>query len=184
MVIREDAMQSQPAKPEVHDSTLHELHDGSVVYGPPKSHAGIRFVHLPKPAMQEVLGHLAAHTPQHNVAPLFPASNGEAMRPRGLEAAWRKAREDVGREHIRFHDLRHFHLTMFATSRVTTAELMARAGHSSPRAALTYQHATSDRDRVLADALAPYVTPTRPPTPSELAVSDEPQVSGSPPGSR
>lgn len=36
----------------------------------------------------------------------------------------------------------------------TTAELMHRAGHASPRAVLRYQHATEDRDRVLADALA------------------------------
>jgi hypothetical protein len=33
------------------------------------------------------------------------------------------------------------------------AELMRRAGHASA-AAMRYQHATEDRDRVLADALA------------------------------
>ena len=31
---------------------------------------------------------------------------------------------------------------------------MHRAGHASPAAALRYQHATEDRDRALADALA------------------------------
>ena len=39
-------------------------------------------------------------------------------------------------------------------------ELMARAGHSSPTAALSDLHATSDRDDVLADALAEFVAPT------------------------
>ena len=39
-------------------------------------------------------------------------------------------------------------------------ELMSRAGHSSPRAALGYQHTTQDRDRVLADARAGLVAPT------------------------
>ncbi|HLG67307.1 MAG TPA: hypothetical protein VKV36_05475 [Acidimicrobiales bacterium] len=34
------------------------------------------------------------------------------------------------------------------------AELMHRAGHISPAAALRYQHATEDRDRVLAAAMA------------------------------
>ncbi len=34
------------------------------------------------------------------------------------------------------------------------AELMRRAGHKSPVAAIRYQHATEDRDRVLASALA------------------------------
>ena len=33
---------------------------------------------------------------------------------------------------------------------VTTKELMARIGHSSPRAALIYQHATAERDRAIA----------------------------------
>lgn len=143
------------------ERTLHELHDGSVVYGPPKSAAGVRFVHLPKPAMAAVLDHVRLYVASHNDAPLFPARNGPALRPRTLEAEWRKARKAVGLEHIRFHDLRHFHLTIFATTGATTAELMARAGHSSPRAALTYQHATSDRDRVLADALADFIAPAR-----------------------
>jgi hypothetical protein len=30
---------------------------------------------------------------------------------------------------------------------------MARLGHSSPRAALIYQHATRERDKTIADAL-------------------------------
>jgi hypothetical protein len=34
------------------------------------------------------------------------------------------------------------------------AELMHRAGHRSPVAALRYQHATSDRDRAFTDALS------------------------------
>ena len=34
------------------------------------------------------------------------------------------------------------------------AELMRRGGHASPAAALRYQHATEDRDRTLAEAMA------------------------------
>jgi hypothetical protein len=36
---------------------------------------------------------------------------------------------------------------------ITTKELMSRMGHKSPRAALIYQHATQERDRVVADYL-------------------------------
>ena len=36
----------------------------------------------------------------------------------------------------------------------STRELMARMGHASPRAALIYQHATSDRDQAIASALS------------------------------
>lgn len=35
----------------------------------------------------------------------------------------------------------------------TTKELMARLGHANPRAAMVYQHASEDRDRVIADRL-------------------------------
>jgi hypothetical protein len=45
-------------------------------------------------------------------------------------------------------------LTWAAATGATTAELMYRAGHASPAAALRYRHATKDRDRALADALA------------------------------
>jgi hypothetical protein len=44
------------------------------------------------------------------------------------------------------------------TGRVATlAELMACLGHSTPGAALRYQHAAKDRDRVIADALSKLV---------------------------
>lgn len=49
-------------------------------------------------------------------------------------------------------------LTWSAATGATVAELMRRAGHASPAAALRYQHATDDRDKALADALAGLVT--------------------------
>lgn len=45
-----------------------------------------------------------------------------------------------------------------ATEGATTKELMARLGHSSPRAVLIYQHATKDRDKTLAAALGQHIT--------------------------
>jgi integrase len=54
---------------------------------------------------------------------------------------------------VHLHDLRHTGLTFAATTGATTAELMRRAGHASADASLKYQHATQDRDRVLANAL-------------------------------
>lgn len=56
-------------------------------------------------------------------------------------------------EGLRLHDLRHTAATLAATTGATTKELMARLGHASPRAALSYQHATQDRDQAIADAL-------------------------------
>jgi len=42
---------------------------------------------------------------------------------------------------------------MAAASGTSTRELMHRMGHGSMRAALIYQHATSERDREIAAAL-------------------------------
>ena len=52
-----------------------------------------------------------------------------------------------------FHDLRHTGNNLAAASGASTRELMHRMGHGSMRAALIYQHATSQRDREIADAL-------------------------------
>jgi integrase len=59
----------------------------------------------------------------------------------------------VGLPDLRFHDLRHTGGTLSAATGASLKELMARLGHSSVRAAMIYQHATSDRDKVIAKAL-------------------------------
>ena len=63
---------------------------------------------------------------------------------------------------VHFHDLRHLAATLAATTGATTKELMARMGHSSPRAALIYQHAVADRDQAIAEALSALVRPVEP----------------------
>ena len=60
----------------------------------------------------------------------------------------------AGLEGLRFHDLRHTAGTLAACTGATTMELMARLGHATPRAAMTYQHAAEDRDRTIAEGLA------------------------------
>ncbi len=58
--------------------------------------------------------------------------------------------DEVG---LHVHDLRHTGSTWSAQSGATLKEVMARIGHSSPRAAMIYQHAGQERDRVIAVAL-------------------------------
>jgi integrase len=80
---------------------------------------------------------------------------------RALGIGWDKARLRIGRPDLRLHDLRHSGLTWAAATGASVAELMRRGGHASPAAALRYQHATEDRDRALADALAELAPVTR-----------------------
>ena len=54
----------------------------------------------------------------------------------------------------RFHDLRHTGAVLAASTGATLAELMARLGHSTAGAALRYQHAAKNRDKVIAEALS------------------------------
>ena len=58
--------------------------------------------------------------------------------------------------------VRHSGLTFAASTGATTAELMRRAGHASPNAAMRYQHATLERDRALTrDLMSFRVTDSR-----------------------
>jgi integrase len=131
-----------------------ELSDGTLVFGPPKTEAGVRNVHLPKPAMSDVTSHLASYVGPEPDDLVFTGRAGVPMRPKTLATAFNSARLRCGLPGVRFHDLRHFALTMAAATGATTKELMRRAGHSSPAAALRYQHATEDGDKAIAEALS------------------------------
>lgn len=62
---------------------------------------------------------------------------------------------------MRLHDLRHHAATLTARiPGVTTKELMARIGHSSPWAALLHQHPTTERDHAVASYLDDVVAST------------------------
>jgi integrase len=55
---------------------------------------------------------------------------------------------------VHFHDLRHTGNTLAAQTGVSMADLKARMGHDSARAAMIYQHATTEADYKIASALA------------------------------
>lgn len=89
---------------------------------------------------------------------LFPAADGvSTLAPSSLYRVFYKAREAAGRPDLRFHDLRHTGATLAAQTGATLAELMGRLGHSTPGAAMRYQHAARDRDAEIAKALSAMV---------------------------
>ena len=63
-------------------------------------------------------------------------------------AAW------LGLPALHFHDLRHVAATLAAETGAGVKEIMYRIGHSSPQAALRYQHASQRRDRTIADGIS------------------------------
>jgi integrase len=136
--------------------------DGEVVVGDPKSEAGRRTVAIPPHMLPLLVGHLEEHTGPESDALLFPARSGGHMAPASLYRVWYPAREKAGRPDLRFHDLRHTGATNAAVVGATLAELMARMGHSTPQAALLYQHAGADRDAFIAEALSGLANAQRP----------------------
>jgi hypothetical protein len=62
---------------------------------------------------------------------------------------------------LHLHDLRHTGNTMVAATGASLRELMERMGHTSTRAALIYQHATSERDEAIAAAMGEVLASVR-----------------------
>jgi integrase len=120
----------------------------------PKSEAGKRDVNIPPHLMPAVKAHLRDHVAASRDALAFPAAAGGHMAPSTLYAVYYPAREKAGRPDLRFHDLRHTGAVLAAATGATLAELMARLGHSTVNAAMRYQHAAADRDKVIAAALS------------------------------
>lgn len=133
----------------------------------PKSEAGKRQVNVPPHLMPMVRAHLREHVAIGRDALLFPAAGNPTahMAPATLYRVYYPARKAAGRPDLRFHDLRHTGAVLAAATGATLAELMARLGHSTPGAALRYQHATNERDREIAGLLSKLadgtVTPIR-----------------------
>jgi integrase len=129
--------------------------DGLLVKGP-KSEAGKRDVNIPPHLMSLVHDHLRDHTAASRDALLFPAAGDPSlhMSPATLYRVYYPARRAAGRPDLRFHDLRHTGAVLAAATGATLAELMARLGHSTVSAALRYQHAAAERDKVIAEALS------------------------------
>ena len=133
--------------------------NGESLIKEPKSKASRRVLAVPLEMVDAVSAHLSIYPCADGEALIFTGRDGKPLTANALQGSWERARESIDRTDLRLHDLRHTGLTLSAATGATTAELMHRAGHSSASAALRYQHATEDRDRVLAAALGQLIRP-------------------------
>ena len=139
---------------------LAQLSRGGMQAGPPKSTAGVRTVALPAVLVRELRQHVDRYAAPGPDGLLFRGEKGAILRRGnfGRAVKWPAMVVAVGLPAgFHFHDLRHTGNHLVAGSGATTRELMHRMGHGSMRAALIYQHATTDRDRAIADALSDVV---------------------------
>lgn len=122
--------------------------------GPPKSDAGVRDVHVPPHLLPALRAHMIDHAAAGADGLLFPAHHGGWLAPSTFNRWYYRARDAAGRPDLRFHDLRHTGAVLAAQTGATLAALMARLGHSTPGAALRYQHAAAGADAAIAEGLS------------------------------
>jgi integrase len=132
-----------------------EQDNGKMLLGPPKSRAGRRTVGIPARILPDLAAHLAKYTKHDDNALVFTGINGGPLRRSGFNklTRWVDVVRTMGVPGLHFHDLRHTGNTLAADMGVSLRNLMARMGHDNERAALIYQHASSQADRKIADGL-------------------------------
>lgn len=128
--------------------------NGLFEIGTPKSEASIRDVAIPPHLVAVIEDHLAKHVGNARDCLLFPNGTGGHLQPGTLARHWYKARAAIDRDDLRWHDLRHSGAVLAAATGASLAELMGRLGHSTPQAAMRYQHAAQGRDREIAALLS------------------------------
>jgi len=130
--------------------------DGEFIVGTPKSDAGTRNVAIPPHLIPVLREHMGKSIAGGRDGLLFPAAGDTShhLAPATLYRVFYRAREAAGRPDLRWHDLRHTGAVLAASTGATLAELMGRLGHSTPQAALRYQHAAEGRDTAIARKLS------------------------------
>lgn len=116
--------------------------------GQVKSEAGIRGISIFGSDARIIAEHVAGLPAG---ALLWTDTQGRYVSQSSVNNAWWKARTKVGCTDVTFHSLRHYQGTRYARTGATLAEIMARLGHGSVRAAMRYQH---DAEQERADELA------------------------------
>ncbi|MFD7238749.1 tyrosine-type recombinase/integrase [Streptomyces syringium] len=131
-----------------------ELTNGRRVVGDTKSDAGKRFIVLPEFMRKDVERHLAWFAEKEPNGLLFVGEKGAPFRRSSFGRKWRRARTQVGMpDGFRFYDLRHTGHSVTTQSGATLKDTMVRAGQSSERAAMMYQHSTMERQREVAQGI-------------------------------
>ena len=85
--------------------------------------------------------------PQNKPGLLFPSANGEMLKRHSpcFKEDWDNVRTAIGRPKIRFHDLRHSFVTLYATSETRWYELKDITGHADYRTMERYRHLVADK---------------------------------------
>lgn len=123
-----------------------------IAFGPPKTSKSSRRVHLPRFVIERLAAHMETYTAPDPDALVF-SMNGKPVTNLRLSFAFRHARQQIDRDDLTWHDLRHTGATLAYRAGASVPEVQARLGHTTMRAASIYAHMTDDSDQVLAERL-------------------------------
>jgi hypothetical protein len=127
---------------------LVELRGGGFGFAPPKSDAGKRVVVIPAVIMPIVREHVGRAGDVDADRLIFTSLEGTPLWHANFrQRVWLPALRSAELPLIHFHDLRHTGNMLAAGAGAGLRELMERMGHSTTRAALTYLHASDERQR-------------------------------------
>lgn len=144
-------------------AALEEL-DGQVpTLKTPKTAAGVRKVTMPAIVVSALNEHrlrvleLRLALGQGKLPPdalVFPAPTGEPLRPSNLSAQWNRAVTALKLPRLRFHDLRHSHVSMLISQGIDVVQVSKRIGHANPSITLKlYSHMFRSDDAAAAEAI-------------------------------
>lgn len=112
-----------------------------------------RWIPVPSELAEAISHHLDTFVGPDADALLFVGDHGGPLSLTVWQSRWTAARKKLELDHVHLHDLRHHAGTMNAEHGATLKENMARLGHSTPDAALRYQHNTERRQTELSERL-------------------------------
>jgi integrase len=156
---------------------------GRLVWGPPKTRRGRRFVVLPNEVVRELAHHLDNWAGEQTV---FGAPQGGTIRAASWRRRfWHPAVKKAGLSPLRPYDLRHTAIAFWIRAGGNTLEISRRAGHSSVAFTLDrYGHLFPEADTELSERLsglyrAPGLTvlPSIEPEKTSAAASSRPEGS-------
>lgn len=151
-----------------------ERTNGRRAPGETKSEAGTRAVFLPEFLRPELRIHMELFAGKGPDGLVFLGEKGAAFRRSSFGRKWRRVRVVVGvPDGFRFYDLRHTGHTLSTRSGATLKDTMVRAGQSSEKAALIYQHSDDDRQQEVAAGLDATVRKARQEAATVAAVPDD-----------
>ena len=128
--------------------------NGAYLVGDTKTDAGLRTVHIPLALAEDLELHLSRHVGSDPDGLLFPAPNGGHLHSSSFARDFHKAAVVAGRPDATPHTLRHTGASLATSAGATTADVMARLGHSTPAMAMHYQHSLDGADERVARKLS------------------------------